>query len=181
MLLFYCLFKLESELLWNNPGMREFVPGSVAGWSRRSILWYSMLLRSSITSCRIIESLFRRLVLILEIRDRSVLPHHFCCMQLEVLGGIIHGTHDVLLHEIDIDDSIKPYSLPLFSVDAHHFLTMDDEIWPDVIVEKQSCGQSHWMSRFLIEIKSWYFLHCFLVYGLDDSIVWIIILCHIVE
>lgn len=120
--------------------MREFVPGSVAGWSRRSILWYSMLLRGSITSCRIIESLFRRLVLILEIRDRSVLPHHFSRMQLEVLGGIIHGTHDVLLHEIVFDEIGEPAAFAHRVLDVHQCLAVLEQIGIQIVVEECVCS-----------------------------------------
>ena len=116
--------------------MREFVPGSVAGWSRRSILWYSMLLLGTITSWRIIESLLRRLVLILEIRDRSVLPHHFCCMQLEVLGGIIHGTHYVLLHEIVFDEIGEPDAFAQDTLDFHQSLAMCQQIGVQIFVEE---------------------------------------------
>ena len=135
--------------------MREFVPGSVAGWSRRSILWYSMLLRGAITSCRIIESLLRRLVLILEIRDRSVLPHHFCCMQLEVLGGIIHGTHDVLLHEIVFDEIGEPAAFAHRVLDVHHHLAVLEQIGIQIVVEECVCshvGRAGFL-RIYVEIR----------------------------
>lgn len=135
--------------------MREFVPGSVAGWSRSSILWYSMLLRSSITSCRIIESLLRRLVLILEIRDRSVLPHHFCCMQFEVLGGIIHGTHDVLLHEIVFDEIGEPAAFAHWVLDVHQCLAVLEQIGIQIVVEESVCSHvgGAGVLRIYVEIR----------------------------
>ena len=57
-------------------------------------------------------------------------------MQLEVLGGIIHSTHDVLLHEIDIDEIGEPAASPQDILDFHHSLAMCQQIGVQIVVEE---------------------------------------------
>ena len=57
-------------------------------------------------------------------------------MQLEVLGGIIHGTHDILLHEIVFDEIGEPDAFAQDTLDFHQSLAMCQQIGVQIFVEE---------------------------------------------
>ena len=145
------------------------------------LIRYSDLLDGSVFVPDVVESLFRCLVLVFEVGDRSVLSKHLGSVMHQVESGIADGSRNFLLHEIQIQEVLDPTALSQQRRNLHHSFAMLQEVRVEIGVEELTGSQGCRARCLLVDEK---FRHQFqrgFVDGLHDVGVGILVGCDIVD
>ena len=119
------------------PAGGKLAPGGLVGWAGWGFWRDAVLCAGTIGPQGVVESLLRRLVLILEWRDGAVLSDPLPGMLCQILLRVGDGLRHFLLHEILVDQVLEPAALSLYGTDAHHAIAVVQQIGIELVVEEQ--------------------------------------------
>ena len=135
-----CGFAIRSKgacHLLHFPAVCKLAPGGLVGWSGWGFWRDAVLCAGTIGQQGVVESLLRRLVLILEWGDGAVLSDPLPGMLCQILLRVGDGLRHFLLHELLVDQVLEPAALSLYGTDAHHAIAVVQQIGIEIVVEEQ--------------------------------------------